>query len=142
MEEVVKQLKSTKECREFIIKQKKLVDETRQWSLDLRVRGCGCSMDIEKELWRAINAYEDVLTEKNNRTTLASRTRQMVQRYGIIEAAEKAVDRPIDAIGYKVLVDWGMPHLTFESVITKNPEYFKPHIVQLCHYRIGQLKIN
>jgi len=63
MEEIVKQLKTAKECQEFIKKQKKLIDETRQWSLDLRVKACGCSMDIEKELWRAIYAYEDVLTE-------------------------------------------------------------------------------
>jgi hypothetical protein len=52
MEEVVKQLKTAKECLEFIKKQKKLIDETRQWSLDLRVNGCGCSMDIERELWQ------------------------------------------------------------------------------------------
>jgi len=42
----------------------------------------------------------------------------MVKRYGIIEAAEKAVNQPFNAMGYGVLVDWGMPHLTFKSIIT------------------------
>ena len=95
---------------------------------------------METELWKALYAYEEILTRKNQRRTLAGRTRQMITRYGIIGTAERAVNRKIEAMGYKVLVEMGMQDLTFESVITKFPESFTQNIVTLCKERLAILK--
>jgi len=56
----------------------------------------------------------------------------MVAHYGIIKAAERAVNRPSDALGYRLLVEMGLVDLTFEAVILRYPEAFDANIVELC----------
>jgi hypothetical protein len=84
-------------------------------------------------------AYEEILAERNKRRTRAGRTWQMVKRYGIIGAAEKAVNRSIEAQGYKFLVEKGLQDLTFEAVIVKYPEAFSKEIVKLSKKRLEEL---
>lgn len=64
----------------------------------------------------------------------------MVTRYGVIGAAEKAVNRDIDAMGYKMLVEMGMQHLTFESIIARHPEHFTAEAVKKARKRLEDLK--
>jgi hypothetical protein len=64
----------------------------------------------------------------------------MINRYGIVGAAERAVNRKIEAMDYKVLVDLGMQDLTFEAVITQFPETFNQNIVNICKKRLEELK--
>ena len=55
-------------------------------------------------------------------------------------AAERAVNRKVDAMGYKVLVGMGLQGLTFESVIVKFPDSFSPEAVKQAHKRLEELK--
>jgi hypothetical protein len=64
----------------------------------------------------------------------------MINRYRIIGEAERAVNRKIEAMGYKVLVEMSMQDLTFEAVITQFPESFNQDIVKLCKERLEELK--
>jgi hypothetical protein len=48
----------------------------------------------------------------------------MISRYGIVGAAERAVNRKIEAMDYIVLVEMGLHDLTFEAVIVHFPEAF------------------
>ena len=64
----------------------------------------------------------------------------MVNRYGIKGAAEKAVNRNIDAMGYNVLVEMGYKELTFESVIAKYPGSFSKEAVDQANNRLEELK--
>ena len=80
------------------------------------------------------------LTEKHKRKTHASRTWPMVKRYGIIKAAERAVDRPTDALGYRVLADMGLKDLTFEAVILRFPKFFSQEAVSLAKARLEELE--
>jgi hypothetical protein len=63
----------------------------------------------------------------------------MVKRYGIVGAAEKAVNRNADAMGYKLLVEMGLQDLTFEAVIVRFPEAFSQQIVKLAKSRLEEL---
>ena len=117
-----------------------LAREARRRAIELRAIAHGNKSGVEIELLKALYAYEEVLSEKNKRRTRASRTWQMIDRHGIIGAAERAVDRKIEATGYKVLVEMGMHDLTFEAVIVRYPEAFSQEVVERAKSRLEELK--
>jgi hypothetical protein len=118
----------------------KLAREARRRAIELRAISHGNKSAVEIELLKALYAYEEVLLEKNKRRTRATRTWQMIDRHGIIGAAERAVDRKIEATGYKVLVEMGMHDLTFEAVIVRYPEAFSREVVTRAKARLEELK--
>ena len=140
MNKIISELKTPEECIQFAKKCTELAREARRRAIELRVLAHGNNNAVETELLKALYAYEEVLSEKNKRRTRASRTWQMVNRYGIVGAAERAVNRKIEAMGYKVLVEMGMQDLTFEAVITQFPESFNQNIVNICKERLEELK--
>jgi len=140
MDEIINLLKTPEECTQLAKVFTDLARQARRRAIELRVLTHGKLSEVEKELLKALYAYEDVLSEKNKKRTHASRTWPMVKRYGIIGAAERAVNRKIDAMGYKVLVDMGLHDLTFEAVIVRFPEAFSHQAVKLAKTRLEQLK--
>ena len=140
MDELISKLKTPEECRQFIVKYSDLVRQARQRAIDLRASTHQAEDIVEFELYQALYAYEDILSEKNSRRTRANRTWQMVKHYGIKVAAERAVNRKVDAMGYKVLVGMGLQGLTFESVIVKYPESFSHESVKQAYKRLEELK--
>jgi hypothetical protein len=48
----------------------------------------------------------------------------MIERHGIIEAVERAVNRSSETIGYKALLEMGLEEYAFEAVILRHPELF------------------
>ena len=140
MDDIISKLKTSQECIEFAEKCSNLAQKAYLRAIELRILTHGEKNEVEKELLKAIYAYEEVLSQKNKRRTRASRTWQMVKRYGIIEAAEKAVNRRTDAMGYRLLVEMGLQDLTFESVIVRFPEAFSQNIVTLAKSKLAELK--
>ncbi len=143
MEEIVSKLKTPEQCyqlaKNVIQRNPALAREARRRAVELRAISLGSTKEVEVELLKALYAYEEVLTEKNKKTTRASRTWQMIKKYGIIGAAEKAVDRPIDPLGYTVLAQMGMQDLTFESVIARHPDSFNEEVVVRAKERLKKL---
>jgi hypothetical protein len=115
-----------------------LAREARRRAVELRATAYGGKTEVELELLKALYAYEEVLSEKNKRRTRASRTWQMIKRHGLIHAAERAVDRPFDPPGYKLLVEMGMRELTFEAVIVSYPETFNQGAVARAKSRLSE----
>lgn len=105
-------------------------------SYEEKAKRYGYKNNVEHELLIVLYAYEDALTNKNNRTTRANRTWPMVKKDGIIKAAEKAVSRKFDPLGYKTLVELGLKELTFEAVINKYPESFNKETVDKARARL------
>lgn len=139
MDEIIRNLKTYEECIRFVDKYSELIQQARQKAIELKVNRYENISIVEKELLKAIYAYEEILTKKNHRRTSASRTWQMVKRYGIIGAAEKAVNRKIDATGYIMLVEMGLKELTFEEIIIKYPDCFSVEAVRQAQKRTGEL---
>lgn len=136
MDEIIKKLKTSEECMTFVEIFTKLAVLARMRAIELRVKSHGNISNVEKELYGALYAYEDVLSQKNGRKTHASRTWPMVNKYGIIGAAERAVSRKFDPQGYQLLIAMGLEKLTFESVIVKNPSAFTPDAVNRSKVRL------
>lgn len=141
MDEIIRQLKSPEECVSFIEKQTHLISQARQRAIELRALTHKNENLVENELLKALYAYEEILSKKNNRRTRASRTWQMVNRYGIVGAAERAVNRNIEPMGYKMLVEMGLKNLTFEAVIANHPEEFSLEAVKKANQRLEELEI-
>jgi hypothetical protein len=143
MEDIIKKLKTPAECIQLAknVRERNpnLAREARRRAVELRAISHGQSNELELELLKAVYAYEEVLTEKNKRTTRASRTWQMITRHGIIGAAERAVNRKIEPTGYTVLIEMGMPDLTFESVIVRHPDAFSQEVVSRAKARLKEL---
>jgi hypothetical protein len=55
--------------------------------------------------------------------------------------SERAVDRADDASGYKALVEMGMKDLSFEAVVLRHPQAFKPEVVARCKDRLEKYEL-
>ena len=140
MNEIINKLQSPEECIKFVDIFTKLAELARQQAIKLSVKSHNNTADnVEIELYKALDAYEKVLSKKNGKKTRANRTWQMVKKYGIIGAAERAVNRNIDPQGYKILVEMGFEKLTFEQVIVNYPNAFANDVVKRANERLNKL---
>ena len=129
MDKRVKNLSTPKQCETFAKNAMErgrpdLAKEARKRAIQIRAGEDGAASTVEKEALQAVYAYEEVLERKNGRRTRATRTWQMIERHGVIEAVERAVNRPGETQGYKLLVEMGLEEYAFEAVILRHPEYF------------------
>ena len=144
MDEKIQKLKTPEECMQVATnvrdRNPDLARDARRRAVELRAASHGVKSTVELELLKVTYAYEEVLSEKNKRRTRAARTWQMIDRYGIIAAAERAVNRKIEATGYKVLVAMGLHDLTFEAVIVRHPDKFSQEVVARAKERLEELE--
>jgi hypothetical protein len=142
MESIISILKTPDDCDKMAKLFLDLAHKARYRSVELRAEQKGYKNEVEFELLKVLYAYEDILKEKHNRKTSAARTWQMINRVGMIKAAEKAVNRETDALGYRILADMGMKDLTFEAVILRYPKYFSNDTVIKARKRLEELEIH
>ena len=143
MDDRIRRLDTLKKCENFARNaankgRSDLAAEARQRAVEIRAEEHGAQTDPEKEALQAVYAYEDLLTNKNGRTTRASRTWQMIKRHGIIEAVERAVKRDAVTQGYTMLVDMGLERFAFEAVILRHPEVFTDEAVKISSRRLAE----
>ena len=139
----VQRLRTVEECSRFAVNatrlgREDLADEARRRAVEIRADEHGAKTAAEKECLQAIYAYEEVLTAKNGRRTRASRTWQMIKRHGIIEAAERAVNRDKETVGYTALVDMGLQEFAFEAVILRYSQVFSGEAVAKAKARMAE----
>ena len=143
MDDIIQKLKTPEECiqLEKNVRERNpdLARRARRRAVELRAISYGNKSEVELELLKALYAYEEVLSEKNKRKTRASRTWQMIDRHGLIHAAERAVDRKIEPAGYKLLAEMGMHDLTFEAVIVRYPDLFNKDVVARAENRLKEI---
>ena len=97
----------------------------------------GMSLDdpLEREFYDVLNAYEELLTEKNGRTTKATRTRQKLQNKGVQQCLiDWALGPPTD--GFKLLAERGLVELTAEYLVVKYGTKFPPDAVAAARQRL------
>ena len=100
MDKRVLQCKTPEECMQLAKNVRERYPDLARDELKAIARGC--KSDLEIELVKAVYAYEDAVSTIKKRRTTASRTWQMIRRHGIIEAAERAVNRPIETVGFYI----------------------------------------
>jgi hypothetical protein len=134
-------LKTYQECEEFARLEQQRSPElaalARRKAVELRAASHGDRTAIEKEVLQAVYAYEEALSVKKGRRTRATRTWRMIERHGILAAAERAVNRPQETSGYPVLAELGLRDFLFEAVILRYPDAFSAEAVARSRERLG-----
>lgn len=143
MDDRVKRLKTPDDCKIFARNAKErgypeLANQALEKAMELLAEKHEAKSQAEKEALQAIYAYEEVLSKKNRRRTRASRTWPMVERLGIIEAVERAVNRGHETQGYLSLVEMGLQEFAFEAVILRYPHLFSDAAVKISNARMSE----
>lgn len=80
---------------------------------------------FEYDVWRSIYALEGTLTNERGKTTRLGRTRQKIARVGELQTVNDLIvgtKKPSE--GFTMLIERGMPELTFEAVALRHPDRF------------------
>ena len=141
MDDRVKKLDTPAKCETFARNciergRQDLAQEAKARAVQLRAEEHGAETDAEREALEAIYAYEEVLSANRGKKTRASRTWQMINRHGITDAVERALNRPTDAQGYQALVDLGLEEYSFENVVLRYPGVFSEQALEIAGERL------
>ena len=90
---------------------------------------------LVRDFYEVLNAYEELLTLKNERTTKAVRTRQKLKNKGVEQClVDWALGAPTD--GFKLLIDKALPQLTAEYLVVKYEKRFPRAAVEAARRRL------
>ncbi len=92
--------------------------------------------DVLKDVLKAISAFELLMTERNGKTTRASRTRQKLNRDGPVKLVADLSVRPVPSDGFRTLVENGMADLTFEYIAILHPMHFDEQTILAAKKRL------
>lgn len=98
--------------------------------------GLDGSADVLRDVWKAISAFELLMTERNGKTTRAARTRQKLNRDGPIKLVADLALRPTPSDGFITLIENGMPDLTFEYIAIRYPKQFGDEVIAAAKKRL------
>ncbi len=84
-----------------------------------------------EEVEHVIQLYERVIGHA------ATRTRQMIDRYGEVEALSRLMVSPDLQRGFQALRDRGQLDKTFEAVVVRFHHLFEPDVVQAAQWRLA-----
>lgn len=91
-----------------------------------------------REFWETLAAYEQHLTEKNGRTTRATRTRQKITNKGVYRSLVEWTLGKIETNGFTLFVDKGLPEYTGEYLVVKYGDRFPSDVVDLARRRLEE----
>jgi hypothetical protein len=92
---------------------------------------------LHRDFYATLAAYEELLTEKNGRTTRANRTRQKLRNKGVIQCLEDWAMAPGGTDGFNLLISLGMAKLTGEFLVMKYPDRFSQEAVRAARARMA-----
>jgi len=91
---------------------------------------------LVRDFYETLAAYEQLLTEKNGRTTAASRTRQKIDNKGIHQSLIEWTRGKAETNGFKLLVEKGLPEFTGEYLVVRYADRFPNDVVELALKRL------
>lgn len=86
--------------------------------------------DLIKDVNEVTVSYEKLIGVS------ATRTRQMIDRHGVVEALSIMAANTEIQSGFKRLRDSNQLHLTFEAVILRHRELFRNEIVEAARFKL------
>jgi hypothetical protein len=90
-----------------------------------------------RDFFETLAAYEQLLTEKNGRTTLASRTRQKIINKGVHQSLVDWTRGKEETSGFKLLVEVGLSEYTGEYLVMRYASRFPEDVVSLASHRLA-----
>lgn len=96
---------------------------------------------LRRDFYETLAAYEQLLTEKNGRTTKASRTRQKLKSKGVVQCLEDWAISKAPTEGFGLLIEHGLVELTGEYLVLKYPAHFSTSAVAAAKTRLHGLGV-
>jgi hypothetical protein len=112
--------------------------EARRKALHLQASTHEAASPAEAEGFAAVYAYELLLTRRNGKKTRATGIWQVIKRYGIIEAIERALSRPPDEEGQVTLRQLGLEDFAFEALVIRREASFSDTAITASKARLAQ----
>jgi hypothetical protein len=91
---------------------------------------------LEHDFWQTINAFEQILTDERGRKTLLSRTRQKVDRVGIVATLTDWARSKKPSDGFEQLRERRLLELTGEAIVLRHADQFLPDVVAAAKARM------
>jgi len=91
---------------------------------------------LETDFWRAILAGEELLHRKHGKRVLLARTRQKINRVGVLKTVEELVRRKNPSDGFALMVEGGLWDLTAEYLAIKHAHLFAADTVHAAQARL------
>lgn len=91
---------------------------------------------VEHDMWQTIFAFEHLLKEERGKTTLLARTRQKINRVGVIETLKDWASAKQETEGFRMLLERGLPELTGEAIVLRHPQLFPRAAVDAARARL------
>jgi hypothetical protein len=126
--------------RQLMANAKRLGREKEYWEAFSRLCVLSGREDrdsLVREFHSTLTAYEELLSEKNQKKTLASRTRQKLARKGVVQCLEDWASQKTSD-GLELLVANGLFHLTAEYLVVKYAERFSTEAVSAAQSKLFQ----
>jgi hypothetical protein len=93
------------------------------------------------DFYKTLAAYEQLLTEKNERNTTASRTRRKISNKGVHQSLIEWTRGKAETNGFKLLVNRGLPEFTGEYLVVRYADRFPEDVVSLAKDRLREHEI-
>ena len=91
-----------------------------------------------QDFYETLAAYEQLLTEKNGTTTIASRTRQKIANKGVYQSLVEWTRGKTETNGFTLLVEKGFPEYTGEYLVARYADRFPADVVELASKRLSK----
>ena len=92
--------------------------------------------EIEKRLFQALAAYEEILREKHNKAVRANYTKRKIKNKGVIQTlTDWALDKKVTP-GFEALVSQGLEDFTGEKIVIDFAEEFPVEVVDSASIKL------
>ena len=108
-------------------------------AIELRAKGFESDDEFEIAVYHALAGYEIALSIKNEKRTLASRTRELIGRLKPLNALKFLINSTEEKFGLVTLTDMHLAEFTFESVIVTHYEIFSSEEVIEAQRRLDEI---
>lgn len=106
------------------------------------IQGMNYDDTLHRDFFKVLAAYEQLLSEKNQRNQPATRTRQKLARHGVEKCLEDWALSTQPTQGFDMLVANDMPELTAEYLVVKYRSRFGDNIVDAAKARLAKAGVD
>lgn len=97
---------------------------------------------VAHDLWKSIYALEQLRSEEAGKTVRLSRTRQKLNRVGVMKLLEDFAMHKSSTDGFDILIEHSLPELTGGAIVLRHKQHFSDIVVNAARARLENVGVN
>jgi hypothetical protein len=97
---------------------------------------------VADDLWKSIYALEQIRSEEKGKTVRLSRTRQKLDRVGVMKLLEDFALHKSTTDGFDMLIERSLPELTGEAIVIRHRQHFSDAVVNAAIARLQKVGVD